>query len=140
MRTYFLLLANLFTTENKVNISKNDVLLKCQHICPNVKFVKKWSNKTGFGVENRFSNVNYYNNVDEEIAIINFKKYSMKFTLIDTKDSNTILKFSSNVNNIFTRYIGDFYVNIHKKANFCNYNNIPDLFEHYNNWVLKYQT
>ena len=140
MKTYFMLLFNLFTVENKINISKKEVLLKYQYYCPNVKLKHVWANNTGFGLKNMFSTVNYYNNANEETAIVAFKKYNINFTLVDTKDNNVILKFSSNINNIFTRYIADIYTNIDKKSVNCDSKNIPDLFKHYYKWLLKYQT
>ena len=137
MKISLLLILNAFTIKNNVNMSKPEIIQKIKNITPNVKFNKKWENKTGFGVYNMYSNLNYYNYKNTETAVVNFRNYNMQFTLID-KNNNCILIFYSSIDNIFTRYIGKFYTNITNQK-IKSTTIVPHLINYYNNWLLTYR-
>ena len=131
-------LCTLLAIEKQINASKETLLVNYQNNCQNSTFEETWFNKTGFGVENKFGTLDYYNYKQKEVAIVKIGEYIMEFGFVKVDNKSTILNFNSNKDNYFTRYIGNWFTNSNIK-NTSKQAKINNMVEFYKKWFSKYK-
>lgn len=131
-------LCTILAIEKQINVSKETLLVNYQNNFQNSSFNETWCNKTGFGLENKFGSLDYYNYKQKEVAIVKIGTYIMEFGFIKVDNKSTILNFNSNRNNYLTNYIGNWFANSNIK-NLPKNLKINNIIEFYKKWFLKHR-
>ena len=132
------LLYVLFSLEKEINASKENLLVNYQNKCQNLNFDKTWYNKTGFGVKNTFGKLDYYNHNKKETAIVTINNHEIEFSFIKINNTAILLKYKTNTNNYFTRFIGKWFIDIGMNKHTIK-PKTNRLFEFYKYWFSQYR-